>query len=154
MRLLLRSETGKLTFTKELIGNDQILPYAILSHTWGPDNEEVTFEDIINGTGKDKHGYEKIWFCREQARQDNLLCFWIDTCCINKSNGAELSRSINSMFRWYRNATRRYVYLSDVSSPPLDTNNKYNLRLWESDFRKSRWFTRGWTLQELYRSVS
>ncbi|KAH8661592.1 hypothetical protein BGZ60DRAFT_491655 [Tricladium varicosporioides] len=154
MRLLLHSETGKFTFTKEFVGNDQIPPYAILSHTWGPDNEEVTFDDIVNGTGEVKPGYEKIRFCREQARQDGLLYFWIDTCCINKRNDAELSRSINSMFHWYRNATRCYVYLSDVSSLAANGNHKYDLRPWESDFRKSRWFTRGWTLQELLAPAS
>jgi hypothetical protein len=122
---------------------DEIPPYAILSHTWGLDNEEVTFEDMINGTGEDKPGYKKIRFCGEQARQNGLPYFWINTCCINKGNDAELSRSINSMFRLYRNATRCYVYLSDVSSPLVDANNKCNLRPWESDFRKSRWFTRG-----------
>jgi hypothetical protein len=75
MRLLLCSETGKLILAKELIGNDQIPPYAILSHTWGLDNEEVTFEDIINITGEDKPSYKKIRFCGEQARQDGLLYF-------------------------------------------------------------------------------
>ena len=154
MRLLLRNETGKFTLTKKFIGIDQIPPYAILSHTWGQDNGEVTFEDIMNGTGEDKPGYEKIWFCGEQARQDGLLYFWIDTCCIDKSDKAELSLSINSMFHWYRNANRCYVYLSDVSSPPVDTNNECNPRPWESDFRKSRWFTRGWTLQELLAPAS
>jgi hypothetical protein len=154
MRLLLRNETGKFTLSKEFIGIDQIPPYAILSHTWGQDNEEVTFEDIKNCTGEDKPGYEKIWFCGEQARQDGLLYFWVDTCCIDKRNDAEVSRSINSMFRWYRNARRCYVYLSDVSSPPVDTNNECNPRPWESDFRKSRWFTRGWTLQELLAPAS
>jgi hypothetical protein len=143
MRLLLRNKTGKFTLTKKFTGIDQIPPYAILSHTWGQDNEEVTFEDIMNGTGEDKPGYEKIWFCGEQARQDGLLYFWIDTCCIDKRDKAELSLSINSMFHWYRNASRCYVYLSDVSSPPVDTNNEFNPRPWESDFRKSRWFTRG-----------
>jgi hypothetical protein len=154
MRLLSRNETGQVTFTKEFIDIDQTPPYAILSHTWGLDNEEVTYEDIINCMGEDKPGYEKIWFCGEQARQDSLLYFWIDTCCIDKRNDAEVSRSIMSMFRWYRNASRCYVYLSDVSSPPIDTNNEYNSRLWESDFRKSRWFTRGWTFQELLAPAS
>jgi hypothetical protein len=149
MRLLLRSETSKFTFTREYISDNQIPPYAILSHTWGPDSEEVTFEDITNGIGEDKPGYEKIRFCGEQARQDGLLHFWIDTCCINKTNDAELSRSINSMFRWYRSATRCYVFLSDVFSPPVDAINKCNPWLWESDLQRSRWFTRGWTLQEL-----
>jgi hypothetical protein len=78
--------------------------YAILSHTWGPDADEVTFDDWTNGTGKDKFGYKKIQFCGRQARQDHVKYFWIDTCCINKKNKAELSHAINSMFRWYRNA--------------------------------------------------
>ncbi|KAH8693449.1 hypothetical protein GQ44DRAFT_635100, partial [Phaeosphaeriaceae sp. PMI808] len=55
--------------------------YAILSHTWGADTEEVTFDDLTNGTAKDKPGYEKIQFCKEQATQDGLEWFWIDTCC-------------------------------------------------------------------------
>ncbi|KAM0147375.1 hypothetical protein ACHAPG_010616 [Botrytis cinerea] len=154
MRLLQYSDTGRFTLTKDFIGDDQIPPYAILSHTWGPNNEEVTFENILNGTGEVKPGYEKIRFCGEQAKQDGLLYFWIDTCCINKSNDAELSRSINSMFRWYRNAARCYVYLSDVSGCSISGNHKCIPRLWESDFRKSKWFTRGWTLQELLAPVS
>jgi Heterokaryon incompatibility protein (HET) len=149
MRLLRRSNSGEFGLTKDLVGDDTIHHYAILSHTWGPDTEEVTFEDMTNGTGKNKPGYEKIRFCGEQARQDGLEYFWIDTCCINKANYAELSQAINSMFRWYRNATRCYVYLSDVSSPPFDTNDEFHPRPWEPDFWKSRWFTRGWTLQEL-----
>jgi hypothetical protein len=154
MRLLLYSETSKFSLTKDFVGDDRIPPYAILSHTWGPSNEEVTFEDIVNGTGEVKPGYEKIRFCGEQAKQDGLLYFWIDTCCIDKSNNAELSRSINSMFRWYRNATRCYVYLSDVSRCSVSSNHKCNPRPWESDFWKSRWFTRGWTLQELLAPAS
>jgi NACHT domain/Heterokaryon incompatibility protein (HET) len=154
MRLLRRSNTSEFSLTKDLVGNDTIPPYAILSHTWGADTEEVTFEDLTNGTGEEKpgyekSGYEKIRFCEEQARQDSLEYFWVDTCCINKANYTELSQAINSMFRWYRNAARCYVYLSDVSNPASDTNEKSDLRPWESDFRKSRWFTRGWTLQEL-----
>ena len=149
MRLLLRSDTGEFSLTKDLVGDDTIPLYAILSHTWGADAEEVTFEDITNGTGRDKPGYEKIRFCGEQARIDGLQYFWIDTCCINKANYAELSQAVNSMFHWYSNATRCYVYLSDLSSPPSDTNDEFNPRPWESDFRTSKWFTRGWTLQEL-----
>jgi len=72
MRLLLRGETGKFTLTRDFVGEDSIPSYAILSHTWGLDNEEVTFEDMTNGTGENKPGYEKIRFCGEQARQDGL----------------------------------------------------------------------------------
>jgi NACHT domain/Heterokaryon incompatibility protein (HET) len=149
MRLLQRSNTEELSFSRNFVGKDTIPPYAILSHTWGADAEEVTFEDLTKGTGKDKPGYEKIRFCGEQAKQDDLEYFWVDTCCINKADFIELSEAINSMFCWYRNAARCYVYLSDVSSSVFDTKEESNPRPWESDFQKSRWFTRGWTLQEL-----
>ena len=58
------------------------------------------------------------------------------------------------MFRWYRNAAKCYVYLSDVPRPAFDTNDKSNQLPWELAFRKSRWFTRGWTLQELIAPAS
>jgi hypothetical protein len=154
MRLLLRSDTGKFKFTKEYVGDDAIPPYAILSHTWGKDAEEVTFEDLVNGTGENKSGYRKIQFCGQQAAQDNLEYFWIDTCCINKTNYAELSRAINSMFRWYHNAVQCYVLLSDVSSSSSDVSDALNPQEWDSAFRKSKWFTRGWTLQELLAPMS
>jgi hypothetical protein len=72
----------------------------------------------------------------------------VDTCCIDKSNNTELSEAINSMFRWYRNAAKCYVYLSDVSTNDYNQNN-LSPQSWEAAFRESRWFTRGWTLQEL-----
>jgi hypothetical protein len=78
-----------------------------------------------------------------------LKYFWVDTCCIDKENYAELQYTLNSMFCWYCNTSRCYVYLLDVHSPPLGTNAAFNLQLWDLEFWKSRWFTRGWTLQEL-----
>lgn len=65
-----------------------------------------------------------------------------DTCCIDKNSSAELSESINSMYRWYQRAERCYAYLADV---PSDEDP----RIENSCFMRSRWFTRGWTLQEL-----
>ena len=100
----------------------------------------MTFEDLEGGHGRRKAGYQKIEFCGEQAARDNLEYFWVDTCCIKKSSDAELTSSLNSMFRWYRNASKCYVYLSDVSACMLD---------WAAALRRSRWFTRGWTLPEL-----
>ncbi|MDB5821283.1 MAG: hypothetical protein JWQ11_4923, partial [Rhizobacter sp.] len=147
MRLLQRSDTGE--FSLYTFGDNKIIPpYAILSHTWGADTEEVTFEDLVNGTGENKLGNVKIRFCGEQARKDGLQHFWIDTCCIDKNNEVELSHAINSMFRWYRNATRCYVYLSDVPTKKRERDES-SKDTWESVFRSSRWFTRGWTLQEL-----
>ena len=121
-------------------------PYAILSHTWGEDNEEVTFRDMRDGTGQEKIGYSKISFCVEQIIKDNLDYVWVDTCCIDKTNSAELSEAIVSMFKWYKEAAKCYVYLSDVSSRDM---NGIQTKTWMSTFKTSRWFTRGWTLQEL-----
>jgi hypothetical protein len=152
MRLLKYNNTGELTITN-FISKDIIPPYAILSHRWLAETEEPTFKDLTNRTRQEKPGYEKLQFCGEQARQNDLQYFWVDTCCIDKENPAELSQAINSMFRWYRNATRCYVYLSDVSTRKRKRNES-SRDTWESDFRKSEWFTRGWTLQELLAPIS
>jgi hypothetical protein len=147
MRLLERNSAGEFSLTKDF--GDHVSRYAILSHTWGADTEEVSFRDLMDGTGKSKAGYSKIRFCGEQASRDGLQYFWVDTCCIDKSNSTELAEAINSMFRWYRDAAKCYVYLSDVSITKRKTNTPFSEFTWESAFRASRWFTRGWTLQEL-----
>jgi hypothetical protein len=123
MRLLERKNDGEFTLTKDII--DNIPNYTILSHTLGADTEEVTFRDLTDGTGKDKTGYNKIRFCGEQARHDGLQYFWVDTCCIDKSNNAELAEAINSMFRWYRHAAKCYVYLSDVPRDAPDADDAF-----------------------------
>jgi hypothetical protein len=146
MRLLERKHDGTFSLTEDLI--DNIPPYAILSHTWGADGE-VTFNDLINQTYEDKAGYAKIQFCGSQAAKDNLQYFWVDTCCIDKSSSAVLTEAITSMFRWYASAAKCYVYLSDVSTCKAKKRNRRSRATWKSAFRKSRWFTRGWTLQEL-----
>jgi hypothetical protein len=127
--------------------------YAILSHTW--EEEEVTFHEldrhhpgnldlpeprlrqlIYDTTPK---GYHKIWETCFKAREHGFQYAWIDTCCINKDSSAELTESINSMFRWYQNAEECYVFLSDLpSATPV-----------EEWLPNCKWFTRGWTLQEL-----
>jgi hypothetical protein len=146
MRLLQRNDAGAFSLTE--VGNDTIPPYAILSHTWVED-QEVTLRDVEDGTGKSKTGYDKLRFCAEQAKRDGLQYFWVDTCCIDKSNHAEVSQEINAMFRRYREAQRCYVYLSDVSAIKWKESARSSDRPWEHAFRASRWFTRGWTLQEL-----
>ncbi|KAH7326971.1 hypothetical protein BKA65DRAFT_608042 [Rhexocercosporidium sp. MPI-PUGE-AT-0058] len=148
MRLLHFNSAARLTSTD--FSRKTTPPYAILSHTWAGD--EFLFEDLVNGTGTSKAGYEKILFCSEQAARDHLQYFWVDTCCIDKWNLRELSNAINSMFRWYRNAAKCYVYLSDVSAPMADV--QLHQSIWEASFRESRWFTRGWTLQELIAPAS
>src|ERR1700753_3423846 len=107
MRLLRRIGPDEGCLTEDFI--HEIPPFAILSHTWAEDNgKEVTFENFKDGTWKSKDGFQKIRFCGDQACRDGLQYFWIDTCCINKSSDRELSEAINSMFRWYQNATKCY----------------------------------------------
>ena len=153
MRLLQLQNNYEFSLT-EHIGND-IPPYAILSHTWGADDEEVTFRDLVDGTGSGKVGYRKLNFCGRQAMEDDLQYFWVDTCCIDKSSSAELSEAINSMFRWYYNATKCYVYLSDVSTGGYARDEPFSSqKVWRPLFERSKWFTRGWTLQELLAPTS
>ena len=144
MRLLTQNERGEISLI-EWTG-DNIPPYAILSHTWGKD--EVTYNEMVEGSSKGKLGYSKIEFCVKQAAQDGLQYSWVDTCCIDKWNLEELSKEINSMFLWYQNATKCYTLLSDV---PLTNTTSEILddRAWETAFYESKWFRRGWTLQEL-----
>lgn len=136
MRLLKINDHDALSLTEELY--DNIPPYAILSHIWGEAKNEVTFDDLQHELWKNKAGHVKIRFCAQQTKRNKLEYFWVDTCCINKQSSAELSEAINSMYNWYRGAQLCYVYLNDVEK----TNSKKPLS-------KSRWFRRGWTLQEL-----
>lgn len=155
MRLLERQSDGGFRLTENLLDKDiSRYPYAILSHRWGQANEEVTFEDMEKGLGQAKAGYRKIEFCGEQAARDGLRYIWVDSCCIKKSSDAELSESINSMHRWYRRAEKCYVYLSDISTPKRKGGDQNSKNTWEAAFRESKWFTRGWTLQELLAPIS
>jgi hypothetical protein len=154
MRLLYYTGGGELRWTEDLVGDDKVPSYAILSHTWD-EGQEVTFDDLVKNSGKSKTGYNKIWFCARQAQRDGLEHFWVDTCCIDKTNNSELSEAIVSMFQWYKNAMRCYVYLSDVSSRACEKDSEPHRELKrEPAIKTSRWFTRGWTLQELIAPAS
>ena len=146
MRLLKRSAGG--SFELVSFDDNDPPPYAILSHTWSED-QEVTYTELMASTCKDKASYDKIRFCVDRATEDGLQYSWVDTCCINKSTSDELSTAINSMFRWYKRASKCYVYLSDVQVPAEVIDAPAYQITWEEAFRRSRWFTRGWTLQEL-----
>ncbi|KAG5817889.1 hypothetical protein H9Q74_002814 [Fusarium xylarioides] len=131
------------TLRLETFISDGIPPYAILSHTWGANAEEISFEDIQKGNiEKPGNGTQKLKGCCSQAKEDRLGYAWIDTCCIDKKSSKELDEAINSMFQWYSEASICYAYLSDV--PHEDDH--WNPR---PKFSSSRWFQRGWTLQEL-----
>lgn len=139
MRLLqIDNETGDEFSLVEFIGDTP--RYAILSHTWGPNGTEVTYRDLVEGTGKDKAGYKKIRACGRQSAKAKYKYFWVDTCCIDKTSSAELSEAINSMYRWYEEAGVCFAYIEDaLPSLPMSEWTISNIR----------WFTRGWTLQEL-----
>ncbi|KAF5542051.1 beta transducin [Fusarium mexicanum] len=134
--------------------------YSILSHTW--EGDEVLFQDMDSlPHARSKAGWKKIEMTCEASRQANFSYTWIDTCCIDKRSSAELSEAINSMFVWYQQSSVCYVYLSDLVFPctPVDTvmPESYMGRQWadaafsklQDAMRACRWFTRGWTLQEL-----
>ncbi|KAH7061027.1 kinesin light chain 1, partial [Paraphoma chrysanthemicola] len=146
MRLLEHLSSGDFEVTS--FNDENPPPYAILSHTW-TEGQEVTYNELVAGTGKDKTGYDKIRFCGGRAAADGLQYFWVDTCCIDKSTSHELSTAINSMFRWYQRASKCYVYLSDIVVPEEVADAETFRITWAEAFRRSRWFTRGWTLQEL-----
>jgi hypothetical protein len=127
---------------EEFIG-DSVPQYAILSHTWT--TEEVTFQGWTNrSTRQKKKRYSKILGACRQARVDLLQYIWVDTNCIDESSSGELSEAINSMYLWYSNSAICYGYLVDVLTETVD-----NCKERDSSFRRSRWFSRGWTLQEL-----
>ena len=128
------------TYKLHTFYGDAIPKYAILSHTWLAADEEVTFLHLQTQeatTWRRLPGAKKIFYTCQQARDDGHTWAWVDTCCIDKSNNAELSEAINSMFRWYQTSEVCYVYLSDYVYRP------------NSDLFTSRWWTRAWTLQEL-----
>ncbi|KAF4983161.1 hypothetical protein FZEAL_1384 [Fusarium zealandicum] len=129
--------------------------YAILSHTWG--KNETTLQEYQGRRGRhDSSGFRKIVAACRHARSQGLDWAWVDTCCIDKTSSSELGEAINSMYKWYQDAAVCYAFLEDVSANhhnsseqsassktmPLATTTGVGLT-------NSRWFTRGWTLQEL-----
>lgn len=148
MRLLRLQSNGNLRLTKYFAENE-VPQYAILSHTWEDAADEVTFQDVVKGIYQGKAGFQKIKFCGKQAARDGLQYFWVDSCCIDKFASTELDEAINLMFLWYRNAVKCYVYLTDVRYAPCGARDALNELPCDAAFGASRWFTRGWTLQEL-----
>ncbi|KAF7197441.1 Vegetative incompatibility protein HET-E-1 [Pseudocercospora fuligena] len=134
--------------------DSQVPEYAILSHCWS--ENEISLAQYQAARDRTGSSFSKIVQCCELARSHplNLKWAWIDTCCIDKKSSAELSEAINSMYNWYQRAEVCYVFLEDYDST-LDNQRqssdsadaKINSRL-----SKCKWFTRGWTLQELVAS--
>ncbi|KAI0538591.1 heterokaryon incompatibility protein-domain-containing protein [Xylaria digitata] len=148
---LIRTTSNRFTI-QEFVGHD-IPPYVILSHTW--ETEEVTLQDIQRSLtlAKAKRGFSKIRGCCDLARARGIEYAWIDTCCIDKTNSVELSEAINSMYQWYKDAAVCYAFLGDIplSIAPVGPHLNREPQALDAPkyFQCSRWFSRGWTLQEL-----
>ena len=117
--------------------------YAILSHRWR--DQDISFQDIHSGSGLGKRGYAKVLGACAQAAKDGYGWLWIDTCCIDRTSSSELSDAISSNFAWYQKAEVCYAYLDDVAQ----VEDPSAIAREKSQFARSEWFTRGWTLQEL-----
>ncbi|KAI1131676.1 heterokaryon incompatibility protein-domain-containing protein [Nemania abortiva] len=117
--------------------------YAILSHTWG--DEEVSFQEFTSSdVAKKRAEFDKIERLCKMAVSRGLKYAWIDTCCIDKTSSAELSEAINSMFEWYKQSQVCFAFIADL--PPVARGDPLLDWLEQGQYR---WFTRGWTLQEL-----
>ena len=142
MRLI---NTQSMMLEEFMSGGNDAPPYAILSHTWGVG--EVTFQDFIHPDPtirSQKLGFGKIEKTCQLARNAGLKYVWVDTCCIDKSSSAEITEAINSMFLWYKYAVVCLAWLADLA-PGDGLSQKGSISL----LKDCKWFTRGWTLQEL-----
>jgi hypothetical protein len=129
--------------------------YAILSHRW--EGGEVTYHNMQSPLRrlKGKAGLTKVRQCCRQAVKDGYDYVWIDTYCIDKTSSVELSEAINSMYQWYQKSAVCYAYLSDVqpgiaypiiNATVVHVDEQFSTN---SQIYESKWWTRGWTLQEL-----
>ncbi|KAI1660528.1 HET-domain-containing protein [Daldinia decipiens] len=147
---LLEARTAKYTGILKLVEKraNELFRYAILSHTW--EDDEITFNDIENdkasytsaNTAAAHASLSKILGACSQAAADGYEYIRIDSCCIDKRSSSELSEAINSMFAWYRDADVCYAFLLKAPNELVTAESK-------AEFATNKWFTRGWTLQEL-----
>ncbi|KAF8853104.1 HET-domain-containing protein [Acephala macrosclerotiorum] len=133
------------TLQLEYVNSSEERSYAALSHTW--EDDEVSFQEMAAlDQARKKKGFSKIsWTCR-LALERGIKYAWIDTCCIDKLSSAELTEAINSMFKWYKDSTVCFAFLSDLH--PSNSTSKAK-KVPTDELGRCRWFTRGWTLQEL-----
>ena len=141
--------------------DNSIPEYAILSHRWGSEEEEVSHKQFRKGlVPPNLPSMVKIREFARLAKTRGLEWAWIDTCCIDKRSSAEISEAINSMYKWYQRSAVCYVHLADVevSDVELLLQRQSPDEFWHAPqgwpslrdrFGKSSWFQRGWTLQEL-----
>ncbi|PPJ59702.1 hypothetical protein CBER1_10545 [Cercospora berteroae] len=121
-------------------------PYAIASHRWHL-GHEASYKDILKKRNTTSTGYKKVIEFAEFVRKNvtGVEWLWIDTCCILQQSSEEVSEAVNSMFKSYRNAVVCIAYLDDFGGVRESGSGGGDLGM----LGRSKWFTRGWTLQEL-----
>lgn len=120
--------------------------YAVLSHVWNGIEQSYPGIARLERAGaavNDPRLCFKVRECLRLAQVYHCPWIWMDAPCIDKRSSAEISESIRSMFKWYSQSSVCFAYLADVpsNSGPIDAP--------DSAFRRSKYFLRGWTLQEL-----
>jgi hypothetical protein len=117
--------------------------YAAASHRWRK-GDEATFKNVKKRRNTERSGYIKVQCFCDFVRKHlaGIEWLWTDTCCIKHESSQELHEAINSMFSWYQSAVVCLCYLADVTRHASEV-------VMMSQFERSVWFTRGWTLQEL-----
>ncbi|KAI0630064.1 heterokaryon incompatibility protein-domain-containing protein [Trametes polyzona] len=146
-----------------VVEDPRTISYAILSHVWAKAGDvhypEMSYQDVRHIQRSQDTGHipksdsviphfpsEKIRRFCEIARDHGYDYAWADACCIDQTSSSEVSEAINSMYNWYRYASVCYVFLPDVPVPSAAERERPTRF---STFRRSKWHTRGWTLQEL-----
>ncbi|OAX41527.1 hypothetical protein K503DRAFT_485565 [Rhizopogon vinicolor AM-OR11-026] len=122
-------------FIREVVRN--FFAYVMLSHRW--EDDELALTNLKGESVYDlpTSRFHKVrGFCRQAARW-GFDWAWADTCCIDQMSSSDVQESISTMFSWYRKSALTIIYLSDVTTSSIQA------------LCSSRWFQRGWTLQEL-----
>ena len=145
MRLVECNDDGSYSLTEDL-KDDEIPPYAILTHVWEGD-DEVTYQDFLNGTAKDRKGYYMIEFGGKQARRDGLRYFFA-SYCVDPFDEAGRQKIVESIAEWHRNAKKRYVYLPDVTARMVLNKDESSVISYDSTIRSSQELSYLWRYQE------
>lgn len=111
-------------------------PYATLSYSWETPAESTDLTPA------------RLQRACTQARLLGLEWLWLPSLCIDHASSAEISESINSRFRVFRDSVVCLVYLEHVSVQAGKTTSEVAGTL----LRNSPWLRRIWTLTELIAS--
>ncbi|KAG8217011.1 hypothetical protein J3R82DRAFT_7325 [Butyriboletus roseoflavus] len=130
--LLASYQPRRETILRQII--QEIVKYVVLSHRCGETSGEASYQDIASRRRRVARFKKLVQFC-ETSRRLGCKLAWVDTCCIDKTDTAELSEANHATYKWYANSSLCIVYLAESTS--------------YEDWVRESWFTDSWTLQEL-----